>query len=178
MMKQTSPSLAIYFKLLMTVIMFLVIYLSCWSTGCDIQGHVTVQMTRGVGWRRHSLGEEGALSCRPHGGWTAVLCCIVWTHRRNLHDSSSVQYVYPQTGETTAYHGLSCQCHQQTWISTFTYKLGPSNIPILKYYWDMKDVIICPCIDSVLLRWMDVISYWCPAKARRPTIAVTKKTVS
>ena len=25
-----------------------------------VQGHVTVQMMKGEGWRRHSLGEEGA----------------------------------------------------------------------------------------------------------------------
>ena len=60
---------------------------------------------------------------------------------------------YPQTGETTAYHGLSCQCHQQRQISTLTYKQGPTNIPILKYYWEMRDVIICPCIQCST--WMD-----------------------
>ena len=162
MMKQASPSFAICFKLLMTVIRILsdISVMLIYSTGCDIQGqgHVTVQMMKGVGWRHHSLGEEGAHSCRPHGGWTAVLCCIVWTTRRNLHDSSPVQYVYPQTRGTTAYHGLSCQYHQQTWISTFTYKQGPSNIPILKYDWEKKEVIMCPWIDSVLLGWMDVIS--------------------
>ena len=64
MMKQTSPSLAICFKLLMTVIRILSdMYMSCWSTGCYLQGHVTVQMMKGVGWRHHSLGEEGAYSC-------------------------------------------------------------------------------------------------------------------
>ena len=34
------------------------------------------------------------------------------------------------------------------------------------------------CIDSVLLGWMDLISCWCRAKARRPTIALTKKTLN
>ena len=36
------------------------IYMSFKSTGCDLQGHITVHIMKGVGWRRHSLGEEGA----------------------------------------------------------------------------------------------------------------------
>ena len=37
-------------------------------------------------------------------------------------------------------------------------------------------MIICPCIDSALLGWMDVTSCWRRAKVRRSTIAITKKT--
>ena len=105
-------------------------------------------------WMASSFsGWGGCHSCRPHGDWMVVLYSIICTPHRNRHDSSSVKYVYPQTEETTEYHGLSCQCHQQTHTSTFTYKQDHANIPIIKYYWEMKDVIMCPYIQCST--WMD-----------------------
>ena len=172
MMKQTPLSLAICLKLLMTVIMIfsdisvMLIYWM-WYTGschcpCDERSGMVSSFTgRGgcplvqISWR---------LDGQPAGISMTQARYNTCTHKQEkpLH--------------IMAYDRLSSQCHPHTWISTFTYKQGPSNIPTLKYYWEMKEVIICPCIESVLLGRMDVISCWCRAKAMRPIIAVTKNT--
>ena len=48
----------------------------------------------------------------PHGSWTAFLCGTVWTTHGHLDDSSSLQYVHPQTGEATAHHVTASDGHK------------------------------------------------------------------
>ena len=143
-----------------------------------MQGHVTVQMMKEwdvvvIHWARRvptradlmAVGGSSLLHCMDNpqeSPWLKLVTICVPTNRRNYCISWPIMSV-PSTD-------MNLYLHIQT-------EQGPSNIPILTYYWEMKEVIICPCIDSVLLKWMDVISCWCRAKAMRPTIAVTKKTL-
>ena len=87
MMRQTSSSLAICFKLLMTVIRILsdisvmLIYWT-WSTGSR---HCPYNIRS---WMASSFsGWGGCHSYRHHGDWTVVLYSIICTPHMNLHDS-------------------------------------------------------------------------------------------
>ena len=76
-----------------------------------------------------------------------------------------------------AYHVSTINRHEYLPLLTCTlYKQGHSTIPILKYDWEMKEVLICSCKDSVILGWMDgwmSSAVGVEQMARRPTIANT-----
>ena len=132
----------------------------CWFRLLVIYSDIHVMLTYWMWYTgsSHTPGDERSWMASSFTGWGG--CPLVQTAWR--WDGSSLLHCMDNPQESPwlklgticvptnrrnyciSWPILSCQCHQQTWISTLTYKQGPSHIPILKYYWEMKEVIICP----------------------------------
>ena len=176
MMKQTSPLLAICFRLLMTAIGILsdisvmLIHWMWYTASCHCPGDERSGMASSfTGWGGCPLVQtswrwdgSSLLHCMDNPQeslWLKLGTICIPTNRRNYCISWPIMSV-PSTD-------MNIYLHIQT---------GSFKYPHLKILLGNEGSDNLSCIDSVLLGWMDVISCWCRAKARRPTIAVTKKT--